>query len=290
MPINNSQRRFAVTRTTLAWLVSAGLLLAGCESSNYYKDDRPPSRNRDLSQVPDAVPKVEPITRAGNANPYRVLGQTYHLLPDNRGYKARGMASWYGTKFHGKPTANGERYDMFAMTAAHKTLQIPAYVKVTNLENNRQVIVRVNDRGPFLHDRLIDLSYAAATKLGFADDGLARVEVEYIDPRQRAAANAATEDGSPAVAEPVRPAQPGKPMENGSYLQLAAFSKAKPALQMQARVRQWVSHPVIMTINNGSSGLLYKVLVGPVNQPAEQQRVRQLLHEQEKLSPFLVHF
>ncbi|MDM3871504.1 septal ring lytic transglycosylase RlpA family protein [Porticoccus sp. W117] len=260
-------------------LLAAVLLLAGCGGSNYYKDDRPPRQDRDVSQIPDAVPRVEPITRAGNTNPYRALGKTYHLLPDNRGYKARGMASWYGSKFHGRPTANGETYDMFAMTAAHKTLKIPAYVKVTNLENNRQVVVRVNDRGPFLHDRLIDLSYAAAKKLNFADDGLAQVEVEYIDPA-----------GVQARPEPVRPAQTGKPMEKGSYLQLAAFSKAKPALQMQARLRQWVGHPVLMTINEGSKGLLYKVLIGPVAQTEEQQRLKAQVRQREKLSPFLVQF
>ena len=266
-------------------ILLAALLLAGCGSSNYYKDDRPPRQDRDVSQIPDAVPMVEPITRAGNTNPYRALGKTYYLLPENRGYKARGMASWYGSKFHGKPTANGEIYDMFAMTAAHKTLKIPAYVRVTNLENNRQVVVRVNDRGPFLHDRLIDLSYAAAKKLGFSDDGLAQVEVEYIDPTPvRAAATPKPQ------AEPVRPAQPGKPMEKGSYLQLAAFSKAKPALQMQARIRQLLSHPVLMTIDEGGKGLFYKVLVGPLNQPGERQRIKELLQKREKLSPFLVQF
>ncbi|UTW44248.1 septal ring lytic transglycosylase RlpA family protein [bacterium SCSIO 12696] len=262
------------------WLAATLLVLAGCESSNYYKDDRPPSRDRDVSQIPDAVPKVEPITRAGNTNPYRALGKTYRLLPDNRGYKARGMASWYGSKFHGRKTANGETYDMFAMTAAHKTLKIPAYVKVTNLENGRQVVVRVNDRGPFLHDRLIDLSYAAAKKLGFASDGLAQVEVEYIDPLQQA-----------SRAEPVRPPkQLGKPMEEGSYLQLAAFSQAKPALQMQARVRQWAGHPVLMTIHEGANGLLYKVLIGPLQQSTEQKRVKEMVRSKEKLSPFLVHY
>ncbi|MCV6606115.1 MAG: septal ring lytic transglycosylase RlpA family protein [Porticoccaceae bacterium] len=265
------------------WPLATALLLTGCGSSNYYKDDRPPRQDRDLSQIPDAVPRVEPITRAGNTNPYRALGQTYYLLDNNRGYKARGMASWYGSKFHGKPTANGETYDMFAMTAAHKTLKIPAYVRVTNLENGRKVVVRVNDRGPFLHDRLIDLSYAAAKKLGFADDGLARVEVEYIDP---APVRAQTQP----QAEPVRATQPGKPMEKGSYLQLVAFSKAKPALQLQARLRQWVDHPVLMTINEGSKGLLYKVLIGPLARPEEQQRLKAEVRQREKLSPFLVQF
>ena len=283
MPLLASSSKSGNFTIALPLLSLAAILLCGCGSSNYYKDDRPPRQDRDVSTVPDAIPKLEPVTKAGNKNPYQALGKTYHLLPGNHGYKARGFASWYGSKFHGKKTANGETYDMFAMTAAHPTLRIPAYVRVTNLDNGRQVVVRVNDRGPFLHDRLIDLSYAAAKKLGYADKGLARVEVEYIDPRPQ-------QQAQPQL-EPVRPpARNTQPMESGAYLQLAIFSTAKPALQMQARVRKLSKYPVLMTINQGTKGLLYKVLIGPLVGPAEQQRVKQLLQKQEKLSPFLVHF
>ncbi|EXF42919.1 RlpA family lipoprotein [Pseudomonas sp. BAY1663] len=117
------------------------------------------------------------------ANPYTVLGKTYYPISDGRRYSATGTASWYGTKFHGQPTANGEKYDLYGMSAAHKTLPLPSYVKVTNLDNGKSVTLRVNDRGPFYSDRIIDLSFAAAKKLGYAESGTARVKVEGIDPQ-----------------------------------------------------------------------------------------------------------
>ncbi|BFN25668.1 hypothetical protein PsSCT_04300 [Pseudomonas sp. SCT] len=136
----------------------------------------------DVSQIQDAVPM--PHYGPYKANPYTVLGKTYFPISDGRRYSATGTASWYGTKFHGQPTANGEKYDLYGMSAAHKTLPLPTYVKVTNLDNGRTVTLRVNDRGPFYSDRIIDLSFAAAKKLGFAESGTARVKVEGIDPEQ----------------------------------------------------------------------------------------------------------
>ncbi len=128
----------------------------------------------------EPTPQYEPLSQAGNQSPYRVADQTYAVLASASGYVERGEASWYGPNFHGKPTSNQEIFDMHKMTAAHKTLPLPSYVQVTNLNNNRQVIVRVNDRGPFKPGRIIDLSYAAALKLGFVDDGIAPVEVRTI--------------------------------------------------------------------------------------------------------------
>src|SRR5690606_5966440 len=144
--------------------------------------DSGPDRPVSVAHIDEPVPKVEPRTRAGNSSPYKVLGKTYHVMQSPDGYKEKGVASWYGKKFHGRRTANGEVYDMYAMTAAHKTLPIPSYVRVTNVKNRRSVIVRVNDRGPFHGDRIIDLSYTAAKKLGFENSGTANVAVEYIDP------------------------------------------------------------------------------------------------------------
>ena len=132
---------------------------------------------------PDAVPKVEPKARYGNMKSYVVYGKTYYPKQSSRGYVERGVASWYGTKFHGRKTSSGERYDMHQMTAAHKTLPLPTYALVKNLDNGRSAIVKVNDRGPFVGDRIIDLSYAAAKKLGVDKKGLAQVEVVSIDPR-----------------------------------------------------------------------------------------------------------
>lgn len=253
-------------------------------SSPYYQDDRPPSQSVDVSKIPDAVPKVEPITRAGNKNPYTVLGKTYQLLPHSRDYRERGVASWYGTKFHGRPTANGETYDMFAMTAAHKTLPIPAYVKVTNLDNGRSVIVRVNDRGPFLHDRIIDLSYAAAKRLGYANKGTARVEVEAIDPHRYQRDN--------YVEQPkIENEQPVKP---GPYLQVGAFSSGLSALQLQSRVQAHTNHPVIIRSTphrtGGEQKKLFKVLIGPVIDLVERDTLRLRLQSRERLAPFLVHY
>ena len=150
----------------------------------YYQDDGPPERvPADIAAIPDAVPRVEPPHRAASRS-YVALGRTYTPLTGDVSFRQRGMASWYGRQFHGNRTANGEIYDMFGMTAAHPLLPLPSYVRVTNIRNGRSVIVRVNDRGPFKHDRVIDLSYAAATKLGFAAAGTGEVEVERITMAQ----------------------------------------------------------------------------------------------------------
>jgi rare lipoprotein A len=146
----------------------------------YYLDDGPgdnPPRN--LDRIPDAVPRAEPLHPAAN-RPYRVFGQRYVPRPELSSHRERGYASWYGRKFHGRPTSSGERYDMYGMTAAHPTLPIPSYVRVTNLRNGRTVVLRVNDRGPFLNRRVIDLSYTAAHRLGYIESGSAEVEVELL--------------------------------------------------------------------------------------------------------------
>jgi len=153
----------------------------GLDINRAHKDGAP-WWDVDVSRIPDATPTLH--TGPYKANPYTVLGKTYFPLTDSKRYVAQGTASWYGTKFHGQNTANGEVYDLYGMSAAHKTLPLPSYVRVTNLDNNRSVILRVNDRGPFYSDRIIDLSYAAAKKLGYAEIGTARVKVEGIDPQE----------------------------------------------------------------------------------------------------------
>ena len=144
--------------------------------------DGPPKRRIDVSAIPDAVPRVESKSKYGNPESYVVYGKRYYTMKSSKGYQARGVASWYGEKFHGRKTSNGETYNMHAMTAAHKSLPLPTYVRVTNLSNGRSVVVRVNDRGPFHADRIIDLSYTAATKLDMLISGTALVEVRAIDP------------------------------------------------------------------------------------------------------------
>lgn len=146
--------------------------------------DGPPDDDIDVTHIPNATPKLEPLSRYGNMPVYEVWGSRYKVMPHSKGYKAQGTASWYGKKFHGQRTSSGEKYDMYGMTAAHRSLPLPTYAKVKNLKNGKEVIVKINDRGPFVHDRLIDLSYAAAKKLGIHSTGTGKVQITAIDPSQ----------------------------------------------------------------------------------------------------------
>ena len=167
-------------------------LLAACSSApkkgGYYKDDGPGSSTPgNLASIPDATPRAEPLHKFAN-RPYEVFGKKYVPLASLQPFKQRGVASWYGKKFHGQKTSSGETYDMYAMTAAHPILPIPSYARVTNVKTGRQVVVRINDRGPFHAGRVIDLSYAAAYRLGLIGSGSGEVEIESILPGARAAA------------------------------------------------------------------------------------------------------
>ena len=172
-----------MTRLALLMLI---LALAGCASPSrpggYYLDDGPPATPpADLDRVADAVPRVEPLHKYAN-RPYTALGRDYVPMTSLQPFRQRGMASWYGKRYHGQKTSSGEVYDMYAMTAAHPTLPIPSYARVTNLANGRSIVVRINDRGPFRSARIIDVSYVAAYKLGFIQAGQSQVEVEAILP------------------------------------------------------------------------------------------------------------
>lgn len=252
-------------------LLLASLMLSAC-ASVFEERDSGPDEPVDLSHVPDAEPRQEPRTRAGNKNPYTVLGKTYHLLEDETGYRERGTASWYGRKFHGRHTSNGEVYDMFAMTAAHKTLPIPSYVRVTNLNNGREVVVRVNDRGPFHGQRLIDLSYAAAQRLGFADQGTAPVEVVIVAPEESPSTSAheeADQKGErPADADPVR-------AEENTFLQVGAFSSREAARRQQRQLSEWLDRPVV--IHSDEDPTLHRVRIGPLTRDGEVRELREQL-------------
>ena len=166
-------------KAATAGMIAAVLLLGGCfgpRDPGFGLGDGPPARPLDAAGIPDAVPRAEPRSKSGNPPFYEVRGQRYYVMNDAAGYRESGVASWYGTKFHGRRTSSGEPYDMYAMTAAHKTLPLPSYVRVTHRGNGRSVVVRVNDRGPFIGDRVIDLSYAAAVRLGMHNEGTAPVE------------------------------------------------------------------------------------------------------------------
>lgn len=203
--------------------------------------------------------------------PYQVAGKWYHPLQSAAGYEATGTASWYGSDFHSKKTANGERYDMYAMSAAHKTLPLPSLVRVTNLENGRSVVVRVNDRGPFVKDRLIDLSYAAARELGFEAQGTTRVRVEVIgngDPATiSASAAAAAPNPQPVVAQQAPPVEPvtthaATPASGALFIQLGAFSSQMNAQRLQSELA--ASHPTAQVYpDHRSSPGIYRVRIGP---------------------------
>lgn len=179
-------KKYFSSITLLLMLLTLTAILTGCAGSSakrgggYYQDDGPMANvPKDIHLVPDATPRIEPFAQA-NLRPYQVMGKRFEPIRDSRPFTQTGIASWYGKKFHGKTTANGERYDMYAMTAAHPTLPLPSYARVTRLDNNKSVIVRINDRGPFIGQRIIDLSYAAAAKLDMISTGTAKVRVEAI--------------------------------------------------------------------------------------------------------------
>jgi rare lipoprotein A len=219
-------------------------------------DDGPPVRPVDAAAVPNAVPRIEARSPYGNPTYYEVNGRRYHVMKSSKGYVARGIASWYGSKFHGHRTSSGEPYDMNAMTAAHPTLPIPTYVQVTNLRNGRKVIVKVNDRGPFLHNRLIDLSYVAAVKLGITAEGTGLVEVRAIDPATLSTQAAAAKNLPRAAATSA-----------DLYLQVGAFADRKNAERLSQRVASLGPGAAIQVRkgdDDNAASPLYRVRIGPL--------------------------
>lgn len=248
------------------------------KGGGYYLNDGPgdnPPAN--LDAIPDAEPKVEPLHKAAG-RPYSVLGQTY--TPDTRlkPYKEIGVASWYGRRYHGQKTSIGDIYDMYGMTAAHPTLAIPSYVRVTNLKNNKSVVVRVNDRGPFHSDRLIDLSYTAAYKLGVLAGGSTQVEVELIDPANYAAAAKPAEivetaplaDKGTIVATQETPLQ--SVVSNGHFVQLGAFGAQENAESFRSRLKAELTQLADKLQIHPSEGL-FRVRAGPFQTLAEASQV-----------------
>lgn len=249
--------------------------VTGSASASRPAVDGAPDYLMDVSAIPDAVPVVH--NGPYKASPYKVLGKHYTPMQDGRRYREEGEASWYGTKFHGQKTANGELYDLYGMTAAHKTLPLPTYVQVTNLANDRKIVVRVNDRGPFYSTRIIDLSYAAAKKLGFADKGTARVLVEGIDPvvwhQQRnpgylVSAQAAEPEPAPQYASQESVA------EEKVFLQVGAFSSIQAAEQLRAQLQSQTSNPVFLSTTENNATTLHRVRIGPL---VSQDQARQLV-------------
>lgn len=231
------------------------------------RDGAPASYNRDWRTIEDAIPQNEPYSRYGNPDNYEVFGQRYQVRPNNTGFKEKGLASWYGTKFHGQRTSSGETYDMYAMTAAHKSLRIPSYVEVTNLNNNRKTIVKVNDRGPFHEGRIIDLSYAAATKLGVAETGTAPVTIRVIETKNpvvvptKGALTTATKNT--AINLPIQ-SSIEKSVGNRFYVQVAAFSSEENARAMLNDLIDKNFQSVRVNVEPAQDKLIFRVRIGPV--------------------------
>jgi rare lipoprotein A len=244
------------------------LMLSAMLASCAVKDGAPESYSRDWRTIEDAVPQDEPFSRYGNPDSYEVFGQNYQVMPSNTGFSEKGFASWYGTKFHGQRTSSGEPYDMYAMTAAHKSLRIPSYVEVTNLSNNRKAIVKVNDRGPFHEGRVIDLSYAAATKLGVAETGTAPVTIRVIETakEETAIANALPVDA--VVGETIIDGAIDSPVDelvgDQFYVQVAAFSSEENAMRMLNDLKDKNFKSVRIHVEGVQDKLLYRVRIGPV--------------------------
>ena len=222
--------------------------------------DFAPLKPISADQVVDAVPRPDPILAVGNMSPYVIDGVTYEVIKNHRNYQERGIASWYGAKFTGHETSNGELYDVYQASAAHKSLPIPCYARVTNLENGKHIVVRVNDRGPFHSDRLIDLSYAAAVKLGYMEKGTAQVEVEVNDV-------AGVEDRRDTTYGIYR------------YLQLGAFGKESTARSLLAELKDILSAPVFISPVEAGGTRLYRVRVGPVDDRQHLLALQQRLQD-----------
>lgn len=230
-------------------LVAAAVVLGGCQSSpkrpvqhRDHRDGPPEMIPPGLADLPDPEVRLETPTKRGNPQSYTVLGRTYRVLRTATGYSATGNASWYGRKFHGRLTSSGEPFDMYALTAAHTTLPIPTFARVTNLENGKSTVVRINDRGPFHDDRIIDLSYAAAVKLGYAARGTARVRVEVIGP------------------------------DKDYVLQAGAFKDLDRADRLKKAIADLTGKPAYVVKVSGES--LYRVRIGPVQGRPEAERLQ----------------
>jgi len=254
------------------------------QSSRYAQDgdSGPGGAPPDVSRIPEPVPKSEPRSAYGNKSPYEVRGKTYSVLPNASGYVERGIASWYGNKFHGYATSNFEKYDMYAYSAAHKTLPLPSYARVTNLDNGASVIVRVNDRGPFAENRVIDLSYVAAIKLGIWQKGTGLVEVRAIDPehpeRDAAVRGPARATPVPALvqsppAPPARIASAAPPPEKihkpELYLQVGAYSDQANAERAALRVRSAQIGEVRVVEGTSNGNPVRRVRIGPLRDADE---------------------
>jgi rare lipoprotein A len=268
-------------------LVLLTVALASCGSGDVR--DGPPSGSTRIPDLPDdAVPRREAKSRYGNGPVYEVFGKSYTVMPSSSGYKERGVASWYGKKFHGNLTSNREPYDMYGMTAAHKTLPLPTYVRVRNLSNNRTVVVRVNDRGPFVHNRIIDLSYSAALKLDMVTTGTSLVEVEAItfdDP----AGDRPVRKVTPPQPTTVKPAPAAAQInEDRIFVQVGAFGSRENAQRRLSALHGANILAAFVVEDTSVSPSLYRVRIGPIRGIVQYDIVVEELENLGISDPYLI--
>jgi rare lipoprotein A len=263
--------RQSTLRLVHARLIMAGLLglllisCAGEQKKEPEPGDGPSTLDLKASDVADAVPRAEPLARYGNHSPYEVFGKKYTVMQSNKGYHEQGVASWYGSKFHGRRTSSGESYDMHLATAAHKSLPLPTYAEVTNLDNGRKVIVKINDRGPFKNGRLIDMSYGAALRLDMIATGTARVDVRVIDVYSGSAEQTIADTGvDHEIDGGVDAGNSGE-----TWLQAGAYGRLEGAEQLAGQLEQAEVSPV--SIHN--TGNLFRVWLGPYVSSADLESV-----------------
>jgi len=266
---------------TLQVIVLPGILIVqlnGCSTrhSEYtHWDDAAPTHQVDITKVENAKPMREPRSRFGNPKSYVVNGQRYYVLPSSDNYLEQGIASWYGTQFHGKRTSSGEPYNMYAMTAAHKSLPLPTYVKVTNLDNNRTITVKVNDRGPFIKGRIIDLSYVAAQKLGITVKGTGHVEVKAINTHSVEQTPAPVIKKEPVIYPEI--ADTSKNLSSNLYLQVGIFNDKKNAESFRSKLNHLPLPTIKVTTDRSGEVARYRVRIGPLSNDAEADQLIEML-------------
>lgn len=254
------------------FILSLGACSSTTSSNNYryhLRQDKAPCFRINVNRIPNAVPKAEPLSKRGNPKSYVVFGRRYYVMKSARGYHARGIASWYGMKFHDFQTSNGEIYNVAGMTAAHKTLPLPTFLRVTNLRNGKKIIVKVNDRGPFVSNRLIDLSYAAAKKLDMTGTGTAPVSIVAITPgiTRLASNNTSHREHYDRYSRAKKPAP---------YIQLGLFKQRASAQKLAVLVKQWTRSPVNVKTTSIHKRHYYQVVIGPLD---NSKSSRQLTHK-----------
>lgn len=275
-----------ISRLQQLAVVSLFLVLASCGSSRT-KDGPPRSGSASIPELPaDAVPRREPKSRYGNGPVYEVFGKRYTVMASSAGYRERGVASWYGKKFHGNLTSNREPYNMYAMTAAHKTLPLPSYVRVRNLRNDKSVVVRVNDRGPFVDNRIIDLSYSAALKLDMVGTGTSLVEVEAVSfdlPAGDRPTRRTTAAPAPAPAVVPEPAADHK-----IYVQVGAFGARENAERRIGLLRSGGIGTGFVLEDTSTNPPLYRVRIGPIRGVVQYDILVEELENLGIMDPYLV--